>query len=145
MGQPVRKTRAPRKPSVPKDTRPQWVKDLDANRPSFFDVTHAIASLTKKQLLTIAAMDSYQIVRPDSFEKEGFSPVFGALLAQQHPEAPDEPGVNLLDLMELVARELKLTAFEQFMGRRKRASQIDKDITAYVEKNFLASDSSRVV
>lgn len=136
MGQPVRKTRAPRKPSVPKDNRPQWVKDLDANRPSFFDVTHAIASLTKDQLLRVAAMDSYQIVRPDSFEKEGFPAIFGALLAQQHPEAPDQPGVHLLDMMELVARELDLTEFDRFMGRGKKAEQISKDLTAYVEKNF---------
>lgn len=133
MGQPVRKVR---KPSVKKDTRPQWAKDLDKNRPNFGEVTEAIASLTKAQLLKIAEMDGYQIVRPDSFEKEGFPTVFGALLAQQHPEAPNEPGVHLLDLMELVARELKLTAFEQFMGRGKKAAQISVDLAGYVEKHF---------
>lgn len=102
-------------------SEPQWVKDMNANRPKWEDVESAIKRISKDTLLKIAALDPYDICTPASMLTEGLPDVLVCHLSHRHEEAPNEPGVHLLAVMEVVARVLELREFERYIGQGKKA------------------------
>lgn len=121
---------------------PQWVKDLDTNRPKWAEVEKAVKGMSQEILAKIGEIDqqsSYEIGDPYAIIEEGIPAVVVQYLTYQHEEAPEQPGVLLQSLLETTAKGLELNTFEQFIGRGKRAAQAQKDILAYIERQCAAS------
>lgn len=119
-----------------KDTRPQWVKDLDLNRPKYEEILPLVQKFSKELLEKVldAVNDPYAIVKPDMLVQAGFPLLVAQYLSYRHEEAPTMPGVHLQALIELTARTYGLNQFEQYLGRGKRAAQIAKDLREYIAK-----------
>lgn len=118
--------------AVRKDTRPEWVQELDWNRPKYEEVPPAVRAIQKNVLLRLAIVDPYEICSPESLLDEGIPGVLVRYLSYQHEEAPHRPGVHLQSLLETVANVFELREYEQYHGRGKRARQISVDLTKYV-------------